>query len=101
MSEIRLMEYQGKYRIEQGNFSKDRNGDEKWWPEKIRKQVWNKETKVWEFEDKNRNFSMSLGDYDKARATIDYLMLELGELESMRLPKGVDREQPPLEDIPF
>lgn len=97
MSEIRLMEYQGKYRIEQGNMGKDKDGNEKWWPDKIRKQVWNKDKHAFEFEEKNRNFSMSLGDYETARATIDSLLLELADNE----PHGVDREQPPIEEIPF
>ena len=73
MSEIRLMEYQGKYRIEQGNFGKDKEGNEKWWPDKIRKQVWNKDKHAFEFEEKNRNFSMRLGAYETARATIESL----------------------------
>ena len=38
MSELRIMEWQGKYRIESG-----RQDGDKWWADRIRKKVWNKE----------------------------------------------------------
>ena len=61
MSELRIMEYQGKYRIESG-----RQDGDKWWADRIRKKVWNKETRAFEIEDKDRNLSLSLGDETEA-----------------------------------
>jgi len=55
------MEYQGKYRIESG-----RQDGDKWWADRIRKKVWNKETRAFEIEDKDRNLSLSLGDETEA-----------------------------------
>lgn len=57
MSELRIMEWQGKYRIESG-----RQDGDKWWADRIRKKVWNKEAHAFELEDKDRNMSLSLGD---------------------------------------
>jgi hypothetical protein len=104
MSEIRLMEYQGKYRLEQGNMGKDREGNEKWWPDKVKQQVWNKEKHAFEFEEKNSNLKMKLGSYEATQEQLASWQLQLDELEAKRLPDipcGIDRQQVPLDSVPF
>ena len=86
MSELRIMEYQGKYRIESG-----RQDGDKWWADRIRKKVWNKEAHAFEIEDKDRNLSMPLGDLESAKAILTDLELML----------QTEKEQPPQEDVPF
>lgn len=88
MSELRIMEYQGKYRIESG-----RQDGEKWWADKIRRKVWDKESRTWVIEDKDRNFSLPLGDLNNARQIL------------ADLANNIQGEQPtepqPTEDVPF
>jgi hypothetical protein len=85
MSELRIMEYQGKYRIESG-----RQDGDKWWADRIRKKVWNKEAHAFEIEDKDRNLSLPLGDLESAKAILTDLELML----------RTEPAQPP-EDLPF
>jgi hypothetical protein len=86
MSELRIMEYQGKYRIESG-----RQDGDKWWADRIRKKVWNKETRAFEIEDKDRNLSIPLGDLESAKAILAGLELML----------RTEKEQPAQADVPF
>jgi len=92
MSELRIMEYQGKYRIESG-----RQDGDKWWADRIRKKVWNKETRTFEIEDKDRNLSISLGNMESARALIIGLAYDLG---LKAYPIEVDTQQPD-NSVPF
>ena len=88
MSELRIMEYQGKYRIESG-----RQDGEKWWADKIRRKVWDKESKTWVVEEKDRNLSLPLGDLNNARQIL------------ADLANNIQGEQQPTEpqtsDVPF
>ena len=86
MSELRIMEYQGKYRIESG-----RQDGDKWWADRIRKKVWNKEAHAFEIEDKDRNLSLPLGDLASAKAILTDLELML----------RTEKEETPQEDVPF
>lgn len=92
MSELRIMEYQGKYRIESG-----RQDGDKWWADRIRKKVWNKEAHAFELEDKDRNLSISLGNMESARALIIGLAYDLG---LKAYPIEVDTQQPD-NSVPF
>ena len=93
MSELRIMEYQGKYRIESG-----RQDGEKWWADKIRRKVWDKGSKMWVVEEKDRNFSLPLGDIENARGIIKEFVLALGI--DMAFKKAEVNPQP-TEDVPF
>jgi hypothetical protein len=69
MSELRIMEWQGKYRIESG-----RQDGDKWWADKIRRKTWDKESRQWVVEDKDRNLSLPLGDLESAKAVLTVLL---------------------------
>lgn len=92
MSELRIMEYQGKYRIESG-----RQDGEKWWADRIRKKVWNKEAHAFEIEDKDRNLSLPLGDLESAKVLFANLAIGLG----IEIYTNGDYKPPEQEDVPF
>jgi hypothetical protein len=72
MSEVKIMEYNGKYRIEQG-----RSKDDKWYADKCIKPVWNEEKRTKEFTDQVGNLSIKLGDKTTAEDTLLQLLKEL------------------------
>lgn len=87
MSELRIMEWQGKYRIESG-----RQDGDKWWADKIRRKVWDKESRQWVVEDKDRNMSLPLGDLESARQILADLANNI---------QGEPQPTEPQSDVPF
>lgn len=97
MSEVKIMEYNGKYRIEEG-----RSKDDKWYAEKCMKQVWNEEKRTKEFSDKVGNLSIKLGDKATAEATLLQLLQELtGDEYVAKMPQGEPVKQVPIDQVPF
>lgn len=90
MSELRIMEWQGKYRIESG-----RQDGDKWWADKIRRKTWDKESRQWVVEDKDRNLSLPLGDLANAR----HILADLAN--NIQGDPQATPPQPPTEDVPF
>jgi hypothetical protein len=73
MSELRIMEWEGKFRIESG-----RQDGDKWWADKIRKKTWDKDAHAWVFEDKDRNLSLPLGNKENAIELLTGLLNSIG-----------------------
>jgi hypothetical protein len=88
MSEVKIMEYNGKYRIEQGQTK-----GEKWYADKCIKSVWNEEKRTKEFTDKVGNLSIKLGDKETAKNVLLMLLAQLGE--------PIEPQATPMEDVPF
>ena len=69
---VTILDYKGKYRIEQG-----REKEGKWYASKVRKYVWDKEKRENVLSDKDGNLSIPLGDADTAKAVLEALLREI------------------------
>lgn len=96
---INLLEYEGKYRLEQGNVG----ADGKWWPERVIPLKWDKEQRKRVPSDKEGNAKMQLGGRGTA-ATI--LLTALEDVTGSKWAEKPPEERPPEqpladEDVPF
>ena len=73
--ELRLLEYEGKYRIEVGKTGKGNDGSERWWPNRVKEYEFKGGKQ--ELKEKDSNVKIPLGGRDEAVLTLLALLKEL------------------------
>lgn len=99
--EIMLCEWNGHYRIEVGRMGHDREGNPRWWADRVREYVWNKETKTRGMAEKDSNKAVPLGGtIEEAERVLLTLLRDLTNKEYYP-EEPVPAAKPEEDSVPF